>query len=378
MVVKDKLYPTSEEVVAAVKSLYADRLEPHGRILLCRIREMWSKGSNHSEEEVPKINPKVLRRVCWACQELQVLPAEGKEFSVRLMHQATDFVDVCSPIDPFPAEFWHQAKAYFGSLSEGELVLPGGRYACAQALMEKKLPLLEQLSLAEVCHFVQMSVSQRKILGFTKGGMVPYGHSETSFKEECAAKQWRFGHSERQDTSWWGTATWEQTRACIAAILQTSNGPEPCVVTMSNVKRLFLSRFGLNLSETALGHSRLSDLLQDPRLSDVCTLKACGTGQCLVRKNPPALDEIAPDFLWMADDGSTCGWVQGWTAAAAAMAESGAVDDKAVWDPWQQTGMDAPTAVPFGQWEEEDEPEWCPLGINGPPAGSIGPCKFFR
>jgi len=39
------------------------------------------------------------------------------------------------------------------------------------------------------------------------------------------------------------------------------------------VKRLFRSRFQLELSETSLGHARLCDLLQDDRFSDVCRVK---------------------------------------------------------------------------------------------------------
>jgi len=270
-----------DRVVAAVASLYADRLEPFGRILLRRIREICAKELGHSGpgsiEDAPIIDPKALRRVCMACSELSVRPVEGKEISVLLKNHPTDFVDVCSPVDPFPAEFWEQAEAYFEDLDDDKLLLPGGRYACAQALVARRLPFLKDLSLGQVCHFVQLCVSQKRILGFTDGGMVPYCHSETSVKERCAAVQQPFA-----STSSWPVATWEQARACLASILHAADGGEPGVITISNVKRLFRSRFGLDLSETALGHSRLTDLLQDPRLYDICSVEIRGTGHCVV------------------------------------------------------------------------------------------------
>ncbi|CAK0856783.1 unnamed protein product, partial [Prorocentrum cordatum] len=49
---------------------------------------------------------------------------------------------------------------------------------------------------------------------------------------------------------------------------------------LSNVKRLFRSRFNMELSETALGHSKLSELLNDTRLQDrdICFVRLQGHG----------------------------------------------------------------------------------------------------
>jgi hypothetical protein len=44
-------------------------------------------------------------------------------------------------------------------------------------------------------------------------------------------------------------------------------------VPLSNIKRLFRSQYQLDLSETALGHTRLSDLLQDSRFADICSVQ---------------------------------------------------------------------------------------------------------
>jgi len=117
--------------------------------------------------------------------------------------------------------------------------------------------------------------------------MGPYNHSEESVKEKCAACQQPFvSPTKQQEPNSWPVANWEETRACLSAILRSASspGPEPGVITVSNVKRLFRSRFGLDLSETALGYSRLSELLQDPRLRDICTVQIQNAGQFVVHR----------------------------------------------------------------------------------------------
>jgi hypothetical protein len=49
-------------------------------------------------------------------------------------------------------------------------------------------------------------------------------------------------------------------------------------VPLSTLKRLFRSRFRTELSETALGYTKVSDLLQDARVSDICTIKLLESG----------------------------------------------------------------------------------------------------
>merc|ERR1740121_2287445 len=146
------------------------------------------------------------------CRELCVQPMEGKEISVQLKGVAADFVDVCSFVDPFSPDLWEQATAYFDGLADDELLLPGGRYVCAQALVARRLPFLQGLSLGEVCHFVQLAISQKRLLGFAaEGGMVPYRQSENYIKEQCAAVQQPFNPGAK-DGSQLPVADWEQTR----------------------------------------------------------------------------------------------------------------------------------------------------------------------
>jgi len=89
-------------------------------------------------------------------------------------------------------------------------------------------------------------------------------------KEQCAVWQRPCGAMDRQMP----TATFQQCREHLKAILEAAPGGIP----LSNVKRLFRSRYQLALSETVFGHSRLSDLLQDERFSDLCQVELEGHG----------------------------------------------------------------------------------------------------
>ncbi|CAE7223439.1 rsmB [Symbiodinium natans] len=80
--------------------------------------------------------------------------------------------------------------------------------------------------------------------------------------------------------------------AVLPWILTASNsGPGTATIPLSNVKRLFRSRFHIELSETALGHSKLSELLQDPRLQDICSVRLQGHGYVV---SPVAISAVVP------------------------------------------------------------------------------------
>merc|ERR1712190_628328 len=120
------------------------------------------------------------------------------------------------------------------------------------------------------------------ILGYLEGQLVPYLHSEDWVKEQCAFHQQPI--CSKEGTISLPVATWEEARKCLLQLLHSESDPDLGVVTLSNVKRLFRSRFQLELSETALGHSRLFDLLHDVRFRDVCIVQAHRNGQLLVKR----------------------------------------------------------------------------------------------
>jgi len=75
------------------------------------------------------------------------------------------------------ARMWQAAEDYFESLDDAHMVLPGGRYSCAQALVSRGLDFLHKRSLGQVCHIVQLAISQKKL------GKIASILSHLSFKD---------------------------------------------------------------------------------------------------------------------------------------------------------------------------------------------------
>lgn len=260
------------EVTTAVESLYADELKPYGRILRKRLAE---KAATMGYANLD-VDIKRLKSVCDTCPWIFVQAEEGGDWSALLqnrpLHNA--FVDVYSPQDSYPLKMWQAAEDYFESLDDAHMVLPGGRYSCAQALVSRGLDFLHKRSLGQVCHIVQLAISQKKLLGYLNGAVVPYKRSQSMIKERCAEKQRPCTNTTRSSSD---LADWDKVKTGLREIL-VSLSPGTSTIPLSNVKRLFRSRYHTELSETALGHSKLSELLQDPKLKDICHVRLQGHG----------------------------------------------------------------------------------------------------
>lgn len=282
------LKPNINEVLNAIESLYFDQLKPLGRILRKRIAE------NYAPEEplgsrLPEIDVLHLHQTCLSCPSLHVQPEEAGDWSAVFVGRPQNFVDIFSRQDPFPETCWMQAAAYFGSLPPHDMQLPGGRYTCAQLLMERDLAFIRGMTLGQVCLFVELGISQRKVLGYSEGSVVPYAHSTSKVKEQRA-----ISHQTAADVGEQccdgvpgpvTVATWPTARSCLRELLQGAGGcrREPAAVAMSNLKRLLRTHFAVELSETALGHSKLSELLQDQRFADICRVELRGNGYTVVQ-----------------------------------------------------------------------------------------------
>jgi hypothetical protein len=276
-------------VVIAVESLYNDQLKPYSRIILKRLGEHNEQLGGRSI--LPSMDPARLRVVCESCAWLFIQPETGAEWSVLLHYRPASFVDVYSPQDVYPPELWQAAAQYFETLDDAHMTLPGGRYSCALALQARGLPFLLGRSLGEVCHIVQLGISQKKLLGYLHGAVVPYGRSQSRLKDQCAVHQMACtGEGAAGDL-----ADWETMRNFLREIMSRLN-PGVDSIPLSNMKRLFRARFRKELSETALGHAKLSELFQDSRLHDLCALRLQGHNYVLTPVAAPGKLHIADNL----------------------------------------------------------------------------------
>jgi len=261
------------DLLAAISSLYSDSLRPFGRLVRKRLGEMAAL----REEPLADGDLGRLRQQCEECSNLLVESGEGSEWSVLLPNRESIFVDVYSTEDVYPEILWLCIQDHLGQLSEAGGSLPGGRYSCAYALLAAGLPVLQGCSLGEVCHIVQLAMTEKKLLGYSDGTIMPYERSNSMMKDEAA--ELCIGSSTSCQIP---LASWTHARACMVDVLDSALRKGKHQVPISTLKRLFRSRFHIELSETALGYTKLSDLLQDKVFGDICSVKLLERGYVLL------------------------------------------------------------------------------------------------
>jgi len=271
------------QVLAAIGSLYQDQVEPLGRILCKRLSER--------VPNVAHMDAKRVRAICETCPWVQIENKHGADWCALIRGRERNFVDVYSPEDRYHQEFWAAAAAYFEGLDDVDMVLPGGRYSCAQTLVSRSLPFLAGLTLGQVSHIVQLAISKKRILGYLNGAVVPYGRSQSKVKDTAA----EHGTQVRNSSFSKGVklADWKSLIEGLQDILAdvNSNG----IVPLSNIKRMFRSRFQVDVSETALGHAKLSELFQDSRFLQTCAVRQDESGYVVTKPTPPTAKHIALD-----------------------------------------------------------------------------------
>jgi len=279
------------ETVAAVETLYADQLKPYGRILRKRLEER----AVAAGRQTPEFDTSALKAICESCCILRVEGEAGGDWSVLLRDRLDSFVDVYSPEDVYPTSLWNAIRRYLDGPEGTTLKLAGGRYSCAQDLVAKRLPFLAGLSLGQVCHLVQLAISQKTLLGYFDGAVVPYWRSQSMLKQRCAERECASGTTAKGA----GLGTWDMLRSFLEGSLGGLDPGE--FIPLSNFKRLFKQRHGAELSETALGHAKLSELLRDPRVSELCTVRLRNHGYAVFPGQRPAAPTALRKPICLAD-----------------------------------------------------------------------------
>jgi hypothetical protein len=194
---------SADEVVAAVATLYDDKLKPYADVLLQRLLARAAAGGG---TPLPFIAPGRLRAICQECPRLAVRAEAAGDFSVLLADpgaQGRRLVDPADNVDPYSLELWDEMRTYFAKDGVGSSKsLPGNRYAAAVELGRLGLRRLRGLYLGEVAHVVSLATGIRRILGTRDGRIVPYWRSEAGAREGGpAGRTSSKGQQQRQPSS---------------------------------------------------------------------------------------------------------------------------------------------------------------------------------
>mmetsp|Transcript_32753 Transcript_32753/g.59175 ORF Transcript_32753/g.59175 Transcript_32753/m.59175 type:complete len:566 (-) Transcript_32753:462-2159(-) len=282
---------SQEELLTAVESLYADELKPVGRILRKRISELEpTKDSNRIMGTTTDVTAEQLRKLCVANPSLTIEAEEGGDFSVLIVGGEQNFVDIYSAQDPYSSEMWSGLQAYCESSCGQEMSLPGGRYACAQALSALGLPCLAGYSLGRMCHIVQLAITQKKILGYMNGAVVTYSKSQSKVKEQLALEGNALTATGQSEETL-RVASMREAQDGMLQILQDASGRVP----LSNVKRFFRTKVELELSETSLGQAKLSELLNSDHFKGICAVELQETGYIVVERSSEQFGAVAKE-----------------------------------------------------------------------------------
>merc|ERR1711998_604194 len=114
-----------------------------------------------------------------------------------------------------------------------------------------------------------------------EGSIVPYSQSHSKVKDNAAEARVGNGTAAQQLP----LATWQVARTCLIEIMESAVRKGKTSVPLSTLKRLYRSRFHTELSETALGYTKLTELLQDLRIADLCTVRLLEQGYVLTPGN---------------------------------------------------------------------------------------------
>lgn len=262
------------ELRRAVEWLYAEEATPQEALLQWRME--WQLGA--------QLPPEELRAAVLAAPgvrlEPRVLGSEraGRGWAALLEPEPSSFkgfADCPAAEIMVPLGLWGEAAslALRGGWP-GTSVVRHERFALAAWLREGG-GALGALSFGRALHLVHLLVGSGSVLGRRRGRIVPYPLSEEFEKQEHARCLAPTGLRPSEDH----VASWPEFLGCLDHLLKEGCGG----IAPSLLKRTFRTRFLRELSETALGHSSISSLVQDARFAATFVLDGGPDAPVLIR-----------------------------------------------------------------------------------------------
>lgn len=206
-----------------------------------------------------------------AIPDINVIGIGGTALVVLKGYESHNGLDINSKVDEYSDEFWVAVNTFIDN--HGTFL--GGRYGTAKVFSSQ--PFAQDYSMAQMCQVVQLCFGERKLLGYTKqGSIVSYKNSVTCTRDHDASKR----NASTGDVLLQGAVV-IQSKEQLAGVLKTYTPKEG--IHMAELKRLIFEATSMALCETALGETKLSDILAQKPCSDVVDLDTLNTHTMVVR-----------------------------------------------------------------------------------------------
>eukprot|EP00916_Digyalum_oweni_P012944 GHVL01021288.1.p1 GENE.GHVL01021288.1~~GHVL01021288.1.p1 ORF type:complete len:483 (+),score=66.71 GHVL01021288.1:59-1507(+) len=211
------------------------------------------------------------------------------------------WVDPKAPNNPFSEDRWRSFVSYILEIqkNDSEMIsmkwqFKGGRYGMAMALVESGNECVKGLALGEVCHFMQLAITAG-ILAYENNVLQPvaacYGiasaflETSATFKSSASKESIdsitssinnQFTKSRRLSTDSIITNDSHENISVdineFKSLVKSLLDSNPNGILLSQFKKLFLNEFGMTITPSIFGYTKLSSLLCCPELQDCCVV----------------------------------------------------------------------------------------------------------
>lgn len=256
LLVEDARISDRDALLSALETLYDDQLEPLLLHVIRRVEEQTGKHWNTERvQTVARDTPRV---------SLVEKPGSNNRVWIHLDSRPDESAQACDEAR-YPRGIWTDLRNFVQSRAADwhEAPWPSSRYDLAKAL-RRELPAFQRLNLGQACYALELAVKVHHIFGYRDGRLVPFQSSVDCEKISRAENR-----SAIPDDGADFVTDWRDASGKMAILLRE----HPQGLPLSALKDRFRRRFGVSLSETALGHTKLSTLLTDPHLRHICSLE---------------------------------------------------------------------------------------------------------
>jgi len=270
-------------LISTLESLYQDRIKPMANYIKGRLKE----------RSVPDVIVKTFEDLFSQHPDLFEVqnPHQGEETTIFFHKPPAWFkgwVDIDSSDDPYDEIMWTELAKFL----DGEHTFAGGRYGMARELMQRNLKFLEDYSLGEVCHIVQLAIQHRRLIVYHRKMLKPI---------QTVLCQLSPGEGGAVDIAAEGEEIKDMDDLTLVLFRMLMH--HPTGIRLCRMKQMIKHEFSRKLSEMAFQCTKLIELFNQEPLSETFILDTENDGKSIYVRlgNPETFSDRVKRVYAMAN-----------------------------------------------------------------------------